>query len=1109
MSLHVSSSIDDDGWWDKFVKNDDDYNNGSSFGNLRKFHDVCSFDFFNENENMSKGRFFQVCCFTWMQDFLRIIDGDSLNPKVTPKMLWKILKHIYISGCKEKSGIIKWILPDPSVMSVLKLTNHNNRYSDQNIDMEYTDVLMEFWRELFQFCEDGSSVSLTHESAVDDTSKRPSKRRRLGLHRSRSVVGFTSLLKGQYKLPAVYLLVSLLKETGVASDWDRLCELSHKFPTIYKTFSENDIRAGLALVGLAGISTGKPITGLSTSVLFTTYLSRIDSYGLSILSILHDATALDLYNLRASICQQILDPMNYFDWSEEYKSEIIDACAGCIDQEHPTRFVDDIQNKKQLQLHGKRRRRKIKSVDNPSVPKEVMSPGFPLIVHIQIWLLQHHVEHAAELTRKMDSSSCLDDEVKDKAWFEIWNYLLAEGRLFLDGNIETPEYLKKRDFMYTFMACQVSQKAKLVMMDFFENVANLVFDQEDASIKEKQYVLLACQQTVLRLLLKIRGLGSDTILEFVEKTQWPIEIDGHNAATDLNEWCADFLRERRNIPSTLIDETTGLIDLHGRYELEPKNVVEKDKFDSFLLPESPSVSIGFATENAETEQTLYQEEVATKMLETKDVHQEETSDQNVAEEVNEEVNEDEDEDDEVVVLDSDDDDNDQEVEVEVLDLDDEDDDNDNDNDNDRCDDDHDDTAFAVLIVTSKQERAEAWQFVWRTILLAVETLIVVGYRYVLNGESSPDFIVAQNPAGFAEDRFTRAFSVTWVYCLYIRDALYPSYLSPDWSGLSIDLITHWKDPRTMAVIALWYFAAQSLWTMICGTDTGSYSVTGNKSTVDSNQQVTTKSSSSSNIDCYLNETTLRQINISIWAFSFSPFLLSSNILVVVGLMKADRVIYLPLFGYCLLEAILIKKLIKGAITMRPAVERRKEQAFWGAHFLLMFQLIVFSGRTHERNIAWSHSLRLWESAYVVNPRSYHTMYNYGYELSLKQRYIEAEAVMRPIGNPRIDGPSNTFVYTMVLYNLRQCDRANVLLDEAFRVIEEMRKEGGPRNTESHLSRTESNLLVSKAHCTDDFKERGRVLYRAVEKDQTNDYAIQLATNFMQRMQKVEELQGGN
>ena len=43
-----------------------------------------------------------------------------------------------------------------------------------------------------------------------------------------------------------------------------------------------------------------------------------------------------------------------------------------------------------------------------------------------------------------------------------------------------------------------------------------------------------------------------------------------------------------------------------------------------------------------------------------------------------------------------------------------------------------------------------------------------------------------------------------------------------------------------------------------------------------------------------------------------------------------------------------------------------------------------------------------KSAYAINPRSYHTMYNYGYELSLKQRYAEAEQVMRPIGSARVD-----------------------------------------------------------------------------------------------------------
>ena len=404
------------------------------------------------------------------------------------------------------------------------------------------------------------------------------------------------------------------------------------------------------------------------------------------------------------------------------------------------------------------------------------------------------------------------------------------------------------------------------------------------------------------------------------------------------------------------------------------------------------------------------------------------------------------------------------------------------------------------------ERAEARQFVGRTVILAIQTLIIIGWRFMLNGESSPDFIEAQNPAGFAKDRFTRAFSVTWVYCLYIRDALYPYYLSPDWSGRSIDLVTSLKDPRAMFVIALWYFAAQSFWSMIVGADTGSDTVGG----IMSRKQVTKVSSNKSiEYNSFWNETTLRQVNIAVWAFTFSPFLLSSNILVVVGLMKADRVIYLPLFGFCLLEALLLSKFFKGVVRMRPSFERRKEQLFWGAHFFLMFQLIIFSGKNHDRNLAWSHSLRLWGAAYAVNPRSYHTMYNYGYELSLKQRFVEAEAVMRPIGSARVDGATNTFVYAMVLFNLQQCDRSRVLLQEAFEVIEERRKQGGPRNTESSLSRTESNLLVAKAHCTEDPHEKGRVLYKAVEADQTNEYAVSTATNYMKQLQQIEELRKGN
>jgi len=385
--------------------------------------------------------------------------------------------------------------------------------------------------------------------------------------------------------------------------------------------------------------------------------------------------------------------------------------------------------------------------------------------------------------------------------------------------------------------------------------------------------------------------------------------------------------------------------------------------------------------------------------------------------------------------------------------------------------------------------SSAIRFVVRTLALAVETVLVVIWRYILNGETSPDFIEAQNPAGFAKDRFTRAFSVTWVYCLYIRDAVYPFYLSPDWSGISIDLIKSLSDPRAMIVLCLWYGSAISFWSLIVGL--------GKPAPNDGSGSRT----------YFRNDSLLRKVNMGIWAFAFSPFLLSSNILVVVGLMKADRVIYLPLFGLLLIEAAVLQfYLLKYKVSMPTAFDTKRQRQFWFAHFLFIFQCLICCRRTHERNLAWSDPLRLWESAFQVNPKSLHTRYNYGYELSLKGRFVEAEPVLRPIGDPRVEGPSNTFVYCMVLFNLKQCDRANELLDEAFTVVAEKRREGGVRNTEDALARTESNLLVARAHCTDDVRERARILYESVQVDPSNEYAIGLATQMVEKMQKYEELQ---
>jgi protein O-mannosyl-transferase len=374
-------------------------------------------------------------------------------------------------------------------------------------------------------------------------------------------------------------------------------------------------------------------------------------------------------------------------------------------------------------------------------------------------------------------------------------------------------------------------------------------------------------------------------------------------------------------------------------------------------------------------------------------------------------------------------------------------------------------------------------FLNRALILAMQNAAVALWRYYLNGATQPDFVSDQNPAGMAKDRFTRVFSVSWVYCLYIWDSIYPVNLGPDWSGKSIDLIESFHDRRIIGVLLLWTFAVVCVYSLIFGIQPSAVDQPVSKNLLE----------------------TRRILLISFFGFLCCPFLLSSNLLVVVGLMKADRVIYLPLMGFALLEALLVKKIFFPQVPMddsKSTGSTRKGSTRRDLGYLLvLLQLTCFSAKLHERNVAWSHSLNLWTAAFMVNSRSHHTRYNCGYELSLKQRYAEAEYVLRPIGNPRVDGPTNTFVYAMVLYNLQRCDEAQPLLDEAFLVIEENRRTGGPRNVESNLIRTKSNLLVAQAFCTSEIQKSAQTFFNAVQIDPTNDYAVDQANKMVQQLEQ--------
>ncbi len=206
-------------------------------------------------------------------DVLVISRADGAN-QITYKVLWETLKRIYVSSASKKNdypSLVSWILPDLPQASLIDPDSNN--FQAAGADEKYRVRLMDFWRSFFKACEEGSSAPQNNEN--DQKSRRNAKRRRLGPTRSASL-GYTNLIKGQYKLPAIYLMISLYKDMKVVTDWMTLCELAHQLPSTFKTFVENDILAGLALVGLVNIQTGNLLAGLSASELITGYFSGME-----------------------------------------------------------------------------------------------------------------------------------------------------------------------------------------------------------------------------------------------------------------------------------------------------------------------------------------------------------------------------------------------------------------------------------------------------------------------------------------------------------------------------------------------------------------------------------------------------------------------------------------------------------------------------------------------------------------------------------------------------------------------------------------------------------------------------------------------------------------
>ena len=282
MSSYVVD-FDDDSWWEVFVTDDNNSTDndtniqlGFKTDQINQFYNQSSGKFFDEK--MSKKDYFQICCFKYIMDTCCSNNGGGGGDESSQQAIigrlqqfWNLLKQSYLNIKVHQNqstiNILQWILPDPSVMTVIINDNSNDETTKDSI-VVVLGYLMTFWKQLYQAYDDDDNNDI-NTSAVNEN-QRPTKRRRLGRYREKNS-GFTSLLKGQYKLPAVYLLiccVSLMKEqqqsssaSAASNDWKTLYKLAHQLPTSFKTFSEIDIQAGLALVGWNMFVKGETMEG--------------------------------------------------------------------------------------------------------------------------------------------------------------------------------------------------------------------------------------------------------------------------------------------------------------------------------------------------------------------------------------------------------------------------------------------------------------------------------------------------------------------------------------------------------------------------------------------------------------------------------------------------------------------------------------------------------------------------------------------------------------------------------------------------------------------------------------------------------------------------------
>ena len=424
-------------------------------------------------------------------------------------------------------------------------------------------------------------------------------------------------------------------------------------------------------------------------------------------------------------------------------------------------------------------------------------------------------------------------------------------------------------------------------------------------------------------------------------------------------------------------------------------------------------------------------------------------------------------------------------------------------------------------VAPRADQGELAAWLRRAGPLLVGGALLALWRVARNGGTQPNLNVLQNPACFHEDALVRFLSYSWIYALNAVSLFVPTRLCADWSGPSIPLVDVGQRgaaaelPRLACVAA--FYAALTL--------TVAWSLAGSALPHARNEASAGRATAPPPAETAAQpvESPRMPLRLTLGfalAWAVLTFLLSSNLLTCVGFVIAERVLYLPSFGWCLAAGACLSH------AARWLARRSAQLSERSALTLLALPLVlVFLRMCQLQDATWVSATALWGHAYAVNPRGVLPAGEYGMALVSTGEYSAAEPVLRwAMANAPRDHERGIAYYTLgvCLYSMGRCTEATEVMHEgtehAYLRLTKLQEElnaataRGDRNTVVQLEGAIGGRRIELAHLAMglsqtalDLREKGLLALKAVKLAQ-NEFTLAYAHRIDAMVDQVLKLE---